>query len=358
MQNPSYPSAEIGALEAAAVQSVQSGREADAVRHWSRILELDPNHLRALNALGQRAFRQRDLPAARAAFQRIVDNDGKIPQQWIQLAIACRDLGDEIAEEHAIQSALNIDPRDLVGLILRGNLLERSGRMHEAGRAYAAVTAVAATTPQVPAELRAAVAEAAAYSGKYSLEKGRFLDAYLDQHYRDFAGENLSRFRTSVDILAGRKKRYDSQSLIYHFPRLAPIEFFPREEFPWIESLEAATDDIRDEFLDVLRTRRDSRRTSIAGLPLNGSRSSTILRDGARSTCSDGQRVDANAAGARDRSLQGIPQRRNRPAGRPRQFLAAEAQDDDSPAHGRDQRAPRDPPRVDHPRRLHVPRRQ
>ena len=165
MQNPSHPSAEIGALEAAAVQSVQSGREADAIRHWSRILELDPNHLPALNALSQRAFRQRDIPAARAGFQRIVDNDGKIPQQWIQLAIACRDLGDDAAEEQAIQSALNIDPRNLVGLILRGNLHERRGRMHEAGRAYAAVAAVASTMPQIPAELRPAVAEAAAYAG-------------------------------------------------------------------------------------------------------------------------------------------------------------------------------------------------
>ena len=298
MQNPSHPAAEIGALEAAAVQSLQAGREADAVRHWSRILELDPNHLSALNALSQRAFRQRDIPAARAGFQRIVDNDGTIPQQWIQLAIACRDLGDEAAEEHAIQSALNIDPRNLVGLILRGNLLERTGRMHEAGRAYAAVPAVASTMPQVPAELRPAVAEAAAYVGKYNLEKGRFLDAYLDQHYRDFVGENLSRFRTSVDILAGRKKRYDSQALLYHFPHLAPIEFFPREELPWIESLEAATDDIRDEFLDVLRTEEGFTPylSYPPGLPLN---QFAELNNSPRWTAfhllDRGQRVDVNA---------------------------------------------------------------
>ena len=95
MQGLSHQSAEIDALEATALQAAQSGRDADAVRHWNRILELDPKHLRALNALGQRAFRQGDMPAARAAFQRIVDADGTIPQQWIQLAVACRNLNDD-----------------------------------------------------------------------------------------------------------------------------------------------------------------------------------------------------------------------------------------------------------------------
>jgi aspartyl/asparaginyl beta-hydroxylase (cupin superfamily) len=299
MQNPSHPSAEIGALEAAAVQFAQSGREADAVRHWNRILELDPKHARALNALGQRAFRQGDAPAARAAFQRIVEADGKIPQQWIQLAIACRNLGDDAAEERAIESALKIDPRDLVGLILRGNLHERRGRMHEAGHAYAAVAAVASTMPQLPPELRPAVAEAAAYAGKYNLEKGRFLDAYLEGIYRDFAGENLTRFRTSVDLLAGRKKRYDSQSLLYHFPRLAPIEFFEREEFPWIESLEAATDGIRDEFLDVLRTEEGFTPyiSYPPGVPVNQfAELNNSPRWSALHLLDHGQRVDANAS--------------------------------------------------------------
>lgn len=254
MHKLSNPSPEIDALEAAAMHAAQSGREADAVRHWSRILELDPAHVRALGALGQRAFRQGEMPAARAAFQRIVDADGTIPQQWIHLAIACRNLHDEMAEDHAIQSALRIDPRELVALILRANLLERRGKVHEASLAYGAVAAVAPPLPQLPPDLRPAVTEAIAHLAKYNRDKGNFLDSYLDQFYQTFAGEDLSRFRTSVDIMVGRKKRFDSQSTLYHFPNLAPIAFFDRTEFPWLDALEAATDDIRDEFLDVLRT--------------------------------------------------------------------------------------------------------
>ena len=54
--------------------------------------------------------------------------------------------------------------------------------------------------------------------------------------------------------MLGRKKRYDSQSVTYHFPNLAPIEFFERADFPWLDPIEAGTDAIRDEFLQVLAT--------------------------------------------------------------------------------------------------------
>src|SRR5215471_10852176 len=71
---PSLP--EVEALEAEAMRAMQSGREAEAVRHWERILELRPSHVRALSALGQRAFQRGEMQAARAAFQRIADADG------------------------------------------------------------------------------------------------------------------------------------------------------------------------------------------------------------------------------------------------------------------------------------------
>ena len=41
---------------------------------------------------------------------------------------------------------------------------------------------------------------------------------------------------------------------MFHYPGLAPIEFFDRARFPWLDRFEAATDDIRKEFLNVLET--------------------------------------------------------------------------------------------------------
>ena len=252
MQNFQERLPEIEALEAQAFRAAQAGREDEAERLWNRILELAPSHKRTLTALGQRAFRRGDMLSARAAFQRLVDTDGADPQQWIHLAITCRNLSDEPAEEAAIQRALSADPTELVGLILRANLLERKGKSHEAAQAYSAVVAVAPPIERLHPEMRPAVSQALAQVNKYNSEFGAFLDQYLDPHLRNFAGENLKRFRDSLDIMVGRKRRYDSQSVTYHYPQLAPIEFFDRADFPWLDPLEAATDDIRNEFLAVL----------------------------------------------------------------------------------------------------------
>ncbi len=252
MQNALPSSQEINALEAEAARAAHSGRDADAARAWARILEIDPNHARTLTALGQRAFRTGDLQSARAAFQRLVDADGSEPQQWINLALACQKLNDEPSEESAIQRALNLDPSELVALILRANLLERQGKTHQAALAYGAVANVSPPLERLHPDLRPAVSHALTYREKYDRDCASFMDEYLDPYYKTFAGENLKRFRDSVDIMVRRKRRYDSQSAVYHYPSLAPIEFFDRAGFPWLDPIEAATDEIRDEFLGVL----------------------------------------------------------------------------------------------------------
>ena len=67
---------EIDALAVEAVRMGQLSRDQDAVRLWSQVLHAEPNHLTALTALGQRAFRAGDLPAAHAAFKRLVVING------------------------------------------------------------------------------------------------------------------------------------------------------------------------------------------------------------------------------------------------------------------------------------------
>ena len=253
MQNSADGSAQIAALEAAAVRAAQWGKDAEATSLWARILDIDPSHPRTLTALGQRAFRKGDFQSARAAFQRLVDADGADPEQWINLALACLQLKDEPAEETAIQRVLELDPRHLVGLILRADLLERQGKTHQAALACVAVAQVSPPLDRLRPELRPAVAHALEYWEQYGSELGAFLDQHLDSYYRTFASENLKRFRDSLDILVGRKRRYESRSELYHYPGLAPIEFFDRADFPWLDSIEAATDEIRDEFLDILR---------------------------------------------------------------------------------------------------------
>ena len=251
-QNPRAAQPEIAILEAAAIQATQANKEDDAGRMWARILELDPEHALALSSLGKRAFRYGDLATARRAFERLVKADRDNPQSWINLALACQKQNDEAAEETAIHNALVADPSNMVALLLRAQLLERQGKTHLSASAYGAAATVAPPLERLEPAMRDAVEHAQRYVGRYQDDYGRFLDRFLEQQYQQYAGEDLSRFRDSVDIMVGRKRRYDSQSMMYHYPGLLPQPFFPREQFPWLDAIEAATDAIRDEFLQVL----------------------------------------------------------------------------------------------------------
>lgn len=240
-------------LEGRALQAMRAGRLQEAQEAWKRLLELNPGHARALDAVGEHAFRRGDLAAARDCYEKLVAVDGHDTQQWINLAIVRQRLGDHKGEEEALRSALSVDPMDLLALILRGNLLERQGRMHDAAQAYGAAAAVSPPIDQLHPDLRPAVSKAVTYHRDYARRMAEFLDAHLAASLGKFAAGDVRRFRDSIDIFVGRKRRYDSQPTVYHVPHLAPIEFFPRERFPWLDAIEACTGAIRDEFLAILR---------------------------------------------------------------------------------------------------------
>jgi len=255
MQSPEGPPRQdVLALEEQALRAAQMGRGEDARRAWERILALDPHNARALDAMGQAAFRRGDLGQARVLLERLVKADGRDAQQWVNLAVACQGLRDEAGEEAAIRQALTVEPRNLPALLMRGNLMERRGKMHEAARAYGAAATVSPPLDRLHPELRPAVGHAIQYREKYDRDCAAFLDRHLEVPLAAHQGEDLRRFRDAVDILVGRKRRYDSQPVILHYPRLAPIEFFDRAEFPWMDAVEAATGDVRAEFLEVLRS--------------------------------------------------------------------------------------------------------
>jgi aspartyl/asparaginyl beta-hydroxylase (cupin superfamily) len=242
---------EIGGLEIQAARAVQAGRLDEAAGYWGRILQIAPGHPGSLLGLGQLAFTRGDMEAARVAFDRLVRTGTKDPRHWVNLGIVCRNLGDEKGEEEALQGAMRADPSDLLALLARGNLYERQGKRHQAAKAYGAAATVAPRRDLLMPELRQPVAHAELYKQEYDREFGAFLDRHLEGPSRDLDGADLRRFRESVDIMVGRKRRYDSQSVRYHFPRLPAIEFFERELFPWMETMEGATEAIRSEFLAV-----------------------------------------------------------------------------------------------------------
>ena len=173
-------------------------------------------------------------------------------QHWLREAVACRTRNDTPGEEAAITRALSVDPMDLVALILRANLLERQEKRHEAALAYNAVLAVAPARERLHPDLRSAFDRAVAFRESYGKEYASFLDGFLAAHLARNAGEKTERFRDAVDIMLGRRRRYESHSAIFHYPHLPAIEFFDRGDFRWLDAVEAATGEIREEFIRVL----------------------------------------------------------------------------------------------------------
>jgi aspartate beta-hydroxylase len=245
-------SREISALEADGVSAMQRGDTLRAMKAWNRLVELVPKHAKAWTQIGQHAFRAGDMQSAKYAFTKAANADGSDPRQWVNVALTCQGLKDDAGEEAAISQALKVDAMDLLALIMRAAMLERKGERHKAASAHAAVATVAPPFEQLHPELRGAVSHAINFKTSYDVDFGAHLDQFLKPHRDAVQGENLRRFQDSVDIMVGRKRRYESMSMVFHYHGLAPVEFFPREHFPWLDAFEAETSNIREEFQAVL----------------------------------------------------------------------------------------------------------
>jgi aspartyl/asparaginyl beta-hydroxylase (cupin superfamily) len=151
-----------------------------------------------------------------------------------------------------IDRVLAAEPRNLRALILKGDHLANSGDVRSASSYYRAALRFAPPPEQVTPDLLPELRRAREMYERYS----RQYEAYiLDQlAARGFdAAKSSRRFAQSVDIVLGRKKIYLQEPKYYYFPGLPQIEFYERDDFPWLDSVERATDAIRAELLDVLR---------------------------------------------------------------------------------------------------------
>ena len=70
-------------------------------------------------------------------------------------------------------------------------------------------------------------------------------------------GARQRRVEQCLELLMGRRSAYYSQPTWMYFPELPAIEFFERDDFPWLDVIEAASEQIRAEVLRVLAADRE-----------------------------------------------------------------------------------------------------
>ncbi len=211
-----------------------------------------PIDARSLVRSGVEALRRGDARAARESFERIVAAGQADASACIGLAYACRSLKDDAASRAAVDKALALEPRNPRALILKADHLADEGDARAASAFYLAAVRAAPPSDQLPADLRKEVGRAQTMCERYAAQFEAFLkDRLLGNGSVD--GRTAGRFTHSLDILFGKKGIYFQKPRYYFFPELPQVQFYDRNDFPWLDRIEAATGDIRAELTEVLK---------------------------------------------------------------------------------------------------------
>jgi aspartyl/asparaginyl beta-hydroxylase (cupin superfamily) len=249
-----------------------AGRKGEADQLLTRAAQLAPAHPAVLNELGMRMMQANEPVKARELFQRATQADPGHPALWANLAASLDALGLQQEQLEAIERALAIEPRHLSSLLQKGALIEGRGDTRNAARAYrnalATIPTGATPAPAISGMVDRARAAVRADDEALAAAMDARLAAIRDQH----AGEDFKRVDRCVELLTSRRARFNPEPTFMYFPEIPAIEFFERGDFPWLDAIEAATDEIRTELTAVLVADRAGLEPYIAypdGVPLD-----------------------------------------------------------------------------------------
>lgn len=198
------------------------------------------------------AFRSGDWVTARGRFEEATATGRADAGAFALLATACHRLGDIEAAHTAANRALSMEPRQLRALLVKADIVAAQGDMRDANVLYGGVEAAAQGVPSLAPDLAQGVARARAFRDRLQNEMEDHVRAQLATVGYSETG-SPRRFTYALDVLTGRKALYTQQPRFFYYPGLPTVEFYPRDDFPWLDAVEAATDTIIEELTGVLR---------------------------------------------------------------------------------------------------------
>jgi len=195
-------------------------------------------------------LRRGDARAARDLFLQAAQAGQADVAVMLGLAYSCRSLQDWAGMGASVDRVLALDPRNLRALVMKGDSLEQAGDTRAASAYYRAALRSAPPadrlSPDLVQELRRAQQASELFARRYD----EHMRTWLQQHGFDQSPSN-SRIGESLGILLGRNRVYLQEPYHFYFPQLPQKQFYDRADFPWLAAIEAATDDIRAEWLAV-----------------------------------------------------------------------------------------------------------
>ncbi len=249
---------QLRSLVGAAEQAEMQGRRDEAERLLTSARSLAPGHPAVLSAAGAYALRKGDTAQARQLFEQSIAADSSNPATFVNLASSLRSSDDAAAELKALDGALTLQPHYFPALIQKASVMERQGNTKRAaGFFQRALHALGPAGTSLPPAYRPLVEHAQRAVAK-NLED---LEAWLRPRMHEVREQHPTARQDRVDdclgAILGKNRIYVQQPTFSHFPRLPAIQFFEREDFPWLPAVEAATDDIRKELQGLLAEARD-----------------------------------------------------------------------------------------------------
>jgi aspartate beta-hydroxylase len=204
------------------------------------------------NRAAMQAMAAGDMRSARALLEGALREARGDLRLWLNLAVVLRQLQDYEAAFQALREALSIDNRNFPALLMQAALLDRLGRAREAATAYGIALVQAPPDDELDAPTRQAVARAREVHARHVAELGRHVREGLGDARDALSGAEKRRLETFIDTTLRVRKRYRQEPMEYFYPGLPDIEFYERDEFPWLPGFEAATPGIQRELAGIL----------------------------------------------------------------------------------------------------------
>jgi aspartate beta-hydroxylase len=240
------------ALFAQAAEAWHQGRPEAAAELLRSMVEKQPRHVAALNTLAMIALNGGDAAGAIHYLERAAAAEPEAAPIRFNLFQAFDLAGDLEGGMRSLDQALILDPYYVPAILMKAELLGRLGRGPESLAMYRAIIAVGPNPDSLPEPARRALAHGLALVRDEDERRAAALEGPLAEIRAAFPQADLHRAEAYAAQKTGRRKVYAQQPLNGHFPYLPALEYFGRDHFPWLGTLEAKTAEIRAELLALL----------------------------------------------------------------------------------------------------------
>jgi aspartate beta-hydroxylase len=261
----------LGLLQASKAAS-SAGRAGEADQLLARAAQLAPAHPAVLNELGVRMLQRGEPENAHALFRRATTADPGHPALWSNLAASLRALERRDEEFDALERALALEPRHLSSLLQKATLIEERGDARAAARVYRNALATMPPGAEAPEAVSEVMSHAREAVRKDDAALATAIEARLAPLRARHSGASFRRIERCIDLLTGKRARFFPDPTFMLFPEIPALEFFERSDFPWLDGIEAAAEEIRVELMSVLVADRAGLEPYIAypdGVPLD-----------------------------------------------------------------------------------------